>query len=182
MREKPMPEELLAATARLVTETVDRLQEVLSYSQTTSDFEWPRMLLYRLTDAQDTIGMLVGLHAAHVYRAGYSRESIGRYTQTYQQVARTEIPQKQDFDYLDGLTGQPAKEERSSRYIAGKIARDHFGDSDFHEEWTIACIHALQALQCDEPEVLDQLPASISIKAQRVYATMTPERLETAPA
>lgn len=171
-----MPEELRAATAHLVTETVDRLQEVLRYSHAPTEWEWPRMLLYRLTDAQDTLGRLVGIHAAHVLGAGCDPNALRRYMQTYQQCSRTEMPRQQDADYLDGLLGRPAEDTESSRYIAGRSRREHLGESDLHEEWTLACIHALQAFACDEPDELDELSPSIRTKAKRVYVTLTAER------
>lgn len=170
-----MPAEIHAATARLVTETVDRLQEVLRYGRTTAEWEWPRMLLYRITDAQDTLGMLVGLYAAHAFRLGCDPDDLRQYMQIKQQRSRAEMPQQQDIDYLDGLMGLPSKDAESPRHIAGKVYRQRLNDGDLHEEWTLACIHALQAFACAEPDELDELPASIGTKAKRVYATLTTE-------
>lgn len=169
-----VPDEIHAVTARLITETVDRLQEVLRYSHAPAEWEWPRMALYRLTDAQDTIGTLVGIYAAHVLR-GRPRDpdALRRYMQISQQRPRTEMPQQEDIDYLDGLMGRPVKDPESPRYIAGQVCREHLGESDPHREWTLACIHALQAFACDEPDELDELSASIRNKARRVYATLT---------
>ncbi|MFI0487485.1 hypothetical protein [Actinomadura sp. 9N215] len=182
MENEFMPEELHAVTARLVTETVDRLQEVLLYSRATSELEWPRMLLYRTTDAQDTLGVLVGLYAAHALRAGCDPVDLRRYLQTRQQVARTELPRRQEFDYLDGLRGRPIGDAGSSHYITGKVHREHVGDSDRHREWTLACIHALRAFACADPDELDEVPASIRTKARRVYATLVYEGSEPEPA
>lgn len=173
-----MPDELLAATTALVTETVDRLQEVLHYSHGSAEWEWPRMLLYRITDAQDTLGLLVGLYAAHMYRAGCKSDLLGRYMQAYQQVSRSEMPRQEDFDYLAGFLGRPIEGEGSDWYIAGNVMRERLGRSDAHQEWTLACIHALQALNCGEPSELDHLPPNVRDKARRVLATMASEHDE----
>ncbi|MGI5330942.1 hypothetical protein [Actinomadura nitritigenes] len=187
MKNEFMPEELHAATAHLVTETVDRLQEVLRYSHAPTEWEWPRMVLYRITDAQDTLGMLVGLHAAHALHAGCDPDLVRRYMQTSQQCSRAEMPRQQDVDYLYGLMGWPTADPKATRYITGKIQRAHRGDGDRHEEWTMACVHALQAFACAEPGELepgelDDLPASISTKAKRVYATLGQQGSEPEPA
>ncbi|MFC4054126.1 hypothetical protein ACFOY4_30915 [Actinomadura syzygii] len=170
-----MPEGLHAATADLVTETVERLQEVLLYSQITAEEEWPRMLLYRITDAQDTLDMLVGLYAAQAFRAGCDPDVLKRYMQTSQECPRTQKPRQEDIDYLDGLIGRPPGKVRSGRYQSGQIQREHPGDSDLsdrHRDWTLACIHALQAFACAAPDALEDLPADIGSKAKRVYATV----------
>ncbi|QXJ25807.1 hypothetical protein AGRA3207_007360 [Actinomadura graeca] len=177
MENEFMPKELLAATARMVTETVSYLQEVLAYGRSPSEWEWPRMMLYRATDAQDTLGMLVGLYAAHVQRAGHSPDDIARYLQTYQQRPRTQVPQQEDFDYLDGLTDRPARDGASGRYMLGKIAREGCGADNAPQQWTLACIHALGALSGEGEDELESLPPGIGDKARQLYSAMARERV-----
>ncbi|MFI0349920.1 hypothetical protein [Actinomadura sp. 9N407] len=182
MKNEFMPHELHAATVGLVTEATDRLQDVLQYSHAPTEWEWPRMVLYRLTDAQDTLGVLVGLHAAYARREGCEPDVLNRYLQTSQQRSRTEMPQQQDLDYLDGLTGQPDEDRNSGRYIHGKVQRDHLGDNNPHQEWTLACLHALHAFGCDDPDALQDLPAHIKAKAQRVLTVLVQQGSELEPA
>ncbi|MFC5185633.1 hypothetical protein [Actinomadura harenae] len=140
MTDKIVPDEVLAGSERLIVEAVDRLQEALSYGRDATEWDWPRMVLYRLADAQDVIGWVVGLHAAHAVQTGWSSDTVRGYLQTGQQVRRAEIPQQRDFDYLAGLTDEPAENEMSGPYITGKIQRRSIGKSAPHREWALACI------------------------------------------
>ncbi|WP_248000952.1 hypothetical protein [Streptomyces sp. RPA4-5] len=79
MEDPKMPEPLRRAVHRLVSEAVANLQEVLRYTEPDQAHAWKRMMLYRATEASDTLNMVAMLIAAYCQRTDMCQDTLTSY-------------------------------------------------------------------------------------------------------
>ncbi|MFE5561669.1 hypothetical protein [Streptomyces sp. NPDC056544] len=103
-----MPEPLRRAVNQLVSEAVERCQEVMNFSAPDFAHDWKRMTLYRATDAADTMVGVSMLIAAYCEHTGMAPETLRGYLQLGQQHSRADGPQEEDRAHLASLLGQAA--------------------------------------------------------------------------
>ncbi|WP_331720051.1 hypothetical protein [Streptomyces sp. NBC_00147] len=176
MNHTPMPEPMRRAVNQLVSEAVERCQEVMSYAASDVARDWKRMTLYRATDAADTMDCVAMLIAAYCEQVGVDPETLQGYLQLSQQHNRADGPKEDDRAHLAGLLGQAAPAGASAlggirmMYGRGQRQAEAAQQPEDHPEvlFTMACLHGLKAKLCDDLGSLDRFPPEVAAMARRV--------------
>lgn len=171
-----MPEPMRRAVNQLVSEAVERCQEVMSYAASDVARDWKRMTLYRATDAADTMDCVSMLITAYCEDVGVNPETLQSYLQIGQQHRRADGPQNHTRAHLAGLLGKEAPagsdEIGAVRTMYGRgqrQAEDAKQPEDAPEVlFTMACLHGLRARMCDDLSSLDRFPPEVAAMARRV--------------
>ncbi|MFB6614673.1 hypothetical protein ACFCV9_10725 [Streptomyces sp. NPDC056367] len=128
-----------------ITEAVKSLAEVSRYADGDDPFDVPRMVLYRLGDAIDTLSQISRVVALHYREEGRAEHDLRSYLQPGQERARTAAPDDSDRAYLAGLLGRPgAEQDETGMYGWGKSIVEHF-DTEVQEISTRAALYALSS-------------------------------------
>ena len=182
-----MPEPMRRAVHQLVSEAVERCQDVLNYSSPDVARDWKRMTLYRATDAADTMDSVAMLIAAYCQHTGMGPETLQGYLQLSQQQSRAAGPQDDDRAHLAGLLGEaePADSDEPG------ALRMHYGRGQHQAEaaqkpeddpqvlLTVACLHGLRARLCDDVSWLDRFPPEVAAMARKVADALEVPELAT---
>lgn len=169
-----MPEPMRRAVNQLVSEAVERCQEVMSYAASDVARDWKRMTLYRATDAADTMDSVAMLIAAYCEHVGMAPETLRGYLQLSQQHSRADGPQEEDRAHLAGLLGEtePVDTDELVRMMYGR--GQHQAQAAQQPEdapevlFTMACLHGLRAKLCDDLSSLDRFPPEVAAMARKV--------------
>ncbi|WP_234317264.1 hypothetical protein [Streptomyces sp. NRRL WC-3744] len=175
MEDTQMPEPLRQAVHQLVSEVVMNCQEVLRYTEPDQSHTWKRMLLYRATDASDTMDKAAMLIAAYCQRTGMALDTLASYLQTRQQRSRAAGPKDSDRYQVAGMLGTPLPPEDDQdakmrfsmgrRYAEGGL----MAEPDEQRLFTEACLHGLYARLCDDVDALDSyLPPHVAALARKI--------------
>jgi hypothetical protein len=180
MNEEFMPEPLAAGVRRAVQESVGHLQEVVRFTHPDVAYDWPRMTMYRLGDAADTLNGIAMTITAYLEQQGVPTFDIRQFLQPSQERLRAGGPTAQDRAHLAGLLGDPGSGEGTSAMrLWGRAEAS--GELDVQQERVEVCLHALRAIEYDgDPmDCLGFLPPAVREVALRVIDALQPQ---TAPA
>ncbi|CAM5294461.1 hypothetical protein GCM10010329_80510 [Streptomyces spiroverticillatus] len=136
---------------------------------------WQTTTLYKLTDAQEHLHLLIGTISAYLRGEGVSPYSLRRYLQVNndRQVDAYVTPTVKE--HLAGLTGQDRPGEAVVWYSVGRdIARKTgWCDPDRHDILE-AAMHALYGSYPYDDQGLDHLPAPLRSQAMAFIAAFEP--------
>ncbi|MFF7505073.1 hypothetical protein ACFZBM_37460 [Streptomyces lavendulae] len=118
-------------------------------------FNVPRMVLYRLGDAIDTLSQITRVVTQFYRENGRAEHDLNSYLQPLQERSRTDSLDDSDHHYLAGLLGRPLPADNGSAtglYDWGRSEAEH---PDLPEVVnTRACLYALRASGSEEPETV----------------------------
>ncbi|MFJ3841778.1 hypothetical protein ACIPY6_40615 [Streptomyces sp. NPDC090054] len=149
MDDATMPPGLVCGINATITEAVKSLTEVTRYANGGNPFDVPRMLLYRLGDAIDSLSQISRIVALHYREEGRAEHDLTSYLQPRQERARTAAPDESDRAFLAGLLGRPQTEpDETGMYLWGKSIADHSGTEP--QEITMQAVLYALSSQPDE--------------------------------
>ncbi|MGP3636861.1 hypothetical protein ACTU45_26485 [Streptomyces sp. 24-1644] len=145
MHDATMPAGLVCGINATITEAMNSLAEVMRYADGNDPFDVPRMVLYRLGDAIDTLSQISRVVTLHYREEGRSEHDLLSYLQPGQERARTAAPDDSDRAYLAGLLGlSEAQQDETGMYVWGKSTVEHI-DIEPQVISTRAVLHALSS-------------------------------------
>ncbi|MFI5808368.1 hypothetical protein [Streptomyces sp. NPDC051561] len=142
----------------------------------TDDFaEWQAMTLYKLTDAQEHMHLLIGTISAYLRGEGAGAYFLRRYLQVNddQQVEAYFTPTVKE--HLAGLTGQEEPEDAVVWHSVGRdiAGRTGWCDPDRHDTLE-AALHALYGNYPYDNQDLHHLPAHLRSRVMAFIAASQP--------
>ncbi|MFF4647733.1 hypothetical protein [Streptomyces sp. NPDC001389] len=148
-----MPAGLLSGIHASAYEAVRDLTDALRYAQVSNPFNVPRMVLYRLGDAIDTLSQITRVITLHYRQSGCAEQDLASYLQPRQERPRTGEATDSDHHYLAGLLGRPRPSDNGSPtglYDWGQMEAEYTELPEIVN--TLACLYALRANFSEEPE------------------------------
>ncbi|MFJ3880908.1 hypothetical protein ACIPW5_26125 [Streptomyces sp. NPDC090077] len=150
-----MPAGLVSGIHASACEAVRDLTDALRYAQGNSPFNVPRMVLYRLGDAIDTLSQITRVITLHYRQNGWAEQDLTSYLQPRQERPRTGEAAESDHHYLAGLLGRPCPSDNGSPtglYDWGRMEAENPNLPEVVN--TLACLYALRAAFSEEPEAV----------------------------
>jgi hypothetical protein len=165
MATEPMPTALRNTTRAYISEIIANLGDVLRFTYDDRARDWRRMTGYRLTDAEDTAGLLADIYAARHAEDGLERRTVESYLQVSNQETRSARPSLWARAAVADMDGgqRPAGSERE---VVLPSHRAEPGDP--RNMQTEAVLTALQATLHADTAFLEHLDDDTRAMAVRV--------------